>query len=559
MTHLPPPSQDGDRSSLDEALFGGDLNQRPDVPAEVALGTLNREPAVPPLPAPLVGVPVEWPDEPPPEDPHCAVRDGGTEYQLAGLAPGLFEMRAVPAAPPAPAPDVEAPPPPFEPNEEPPLFDSNEEPPPFESSEEPPSYVFDEPESPEPVPSYEPDESDALPEYVFQEQPATPAVAEEPPPLPEEPPPLPEPRPPCVLQANEPLDLSAGETVVITAQHLRIGGPAPAQIDLMVLSPAEHGAILREGFALTGGDVFTQEDVDQGKISYRHDGDDARADRFTFATPDGDVQPTVFYFTIQPVHQAPELLGAGQLSGVLDSVRVSEILDGQAVCHEKDVAPGLAVVALAGRGAWHYSLDEGQTWRDLKEAHHASAVPLRAADLIRFTPRPGWAGTVKLTYRAWDGSQGAVGEAINLAPRDSVGSSTAFSRQAASATGQVLPQLPDLPPVDPWHGGLTMADLFGGAGAVVRLEGPGEWQFSTDGRSWQEFGKVYHGRARLLRATDRVRFVPRRGATGKVILAARSWEGRGASATANLASSASCGGDTPFGEFVQTRTWRLSE
>jgi hypothetical protein len=531
MTHLPPPSGDGDRSSLDEALFGGDFPQpqRGDVPDDVALSTVRCEPPVPPLPAPLVGVPVEWPDEPPPEEPHRAIRDGGTEYQLAGLAPGLFEMRAVPAevraAPAAPAPHAE--------------------PPSFESDEEPPSYVFDEPESPEPPPAFEPEGPDA-PGYVFLEEPALPPAPEEP-------------RPPCELQANEPLDLSAGETVVITARHLRIGGPAPVQIDFMVLSPAEHGAILREGFALTGGDVFTQEDVDQGKISYRHDGGAATADRFTFATPDGDVQPAVFHFTIQPVHQAPELRGSGQLSGVLDGLRVSEILDGQASCEEKELAPGLAVVALAGRGAWHYSPDEGQTWRELTEAHHASAMPLRADDLVRFTPRQGWAGTVKMTYRAWDGSQGAAGAAVNLAPRDSVGGATAFSRQTASATLQVLPQLPELPPVDPWHGGLTMAELFGGAGAVVRLDGPGEWQFSTDGRSWQEFGKVYHGRARLLRATDKVRFVPRRGSTGKVILSARAWEGRGAAATANLASASSCGGETPFGEFVQTRTWRLSE
>src|SRR4051794_30621670 len=134
MTHLPPPSGDGDRSSLDEALFGGDFpqSQRGDVPDDVALSTVYCEPPVPPLPAPLVGVPVEWPDEPPPEEPHRAVRDGGTEYQPAGLAPGLFEMRAVPAAPIAPAPDAE--------------------PPSFESDEEPPSYVFDEPETPEPPP-----------------------------------------------------------------------------------------------------------------------------------------------------------------------------------------------------------------------------------------------------------------------------------------------------------------------------------------------------------------------------------------------------------------------
>jgi hypothetical protein len=317
---------------------------------------------------------------------------------------------------------------------------------------------------------------------------------------------------------------------------------------------------LREGFALTGGDTFTQEDVDQGKISYRHDGGDSTADQFTFATPDGEVQPTVFRLAVRPVHRCPELLGQGQLADVLDGCLVRDVLDGQARCHEPGAEPGMAVVALAGRGTWYYSLDERRTWLELTEAQHGRALLLRERDALRFAPRPGWSGTVKLTYRAWDGSQGSAGQPSNLAPRDAVGGSTAFSRQAASASMQVKPELPQTPPSEPWRADLSVAELFGEGAAVLRAEGPGEWEFSTDeGRSWQEFGKVYHGRARLLRGADRVRFVRRRGATGKVILSARTWEERGpAGAAASLAARSSYGDGTPFGEFVLTRTWRLS-
>src|SRR5262249_53317885 len=85
MTHLPP--QPDDRSSLDEALFGGDLAQPDGVPEEIARGTLRGEHPVPPLPSPLTWQPPPE-DDRPAEETRRAVRDGGTEYQLAGLCPG---------------------------------------------------------------------------------------------------------------------------------------------------------------------------------------------------------------------------------------------------------------------------------------------------------------------------------------------------------------------------------------------------------------------------------------------------------------------------------------
>lgn len=484
MTH--PPSCD-DRSSLDEALFSGDLAPRADV------GTLPEEPPVEPLPSPLDWVPESSPED----DPSRRCHDGDTEYRLAGVAPGLYEMRAVPAS----AGEHEA-----EPEDE-------------------PAYEYDEPNE-------------------------EPARAEEPAP----------PRPPCTLQANQPLEALAGETTPLGREHLRLAGPDAHLIDVMLLSPAECGAILRDGFALTGGDVFTQEDVDQGKICYRHDGGDTTADRFTFATPDGEVPPTVFTLVVRPVRRCPELAGPGRLAGALDGLVVREILDGQARCHEGGAEAGLVAVALAGRGAWQFSRDGGATWADFGEVHHGRALPLGPRDALRFVPRPGWSGTAKLTYRAWDGSQGEAGAPLNLAARDAVGGATAFSRQTASASLVLPPPVP-APAAPPWRGELTVGELFGEGAAVVRLEGPGLWEYTTDGgATWREFGGVYHGRARLLGPADRVRFVRRRGASGKVILSARAWDGRGpAGATANVASRSSYGEATPYGEFVQTRTWRLSE
>jgi hypothetical protein len=150
---------------------------------------------------------------------------------------------------------------------------------------------------------------------------------------------------------------------------------------------------------------------------------------------------------------------------------------------------------------------------------------------------------------------------VNLAPRDAVGGSTAFSRATASALLPLAPQLPETPSTGPWEGTPTLAELFGAGVAVVRLEGAGTWQFSLDdGRTWQPFAPVYHGRTRLLRATDRVRFLPDRAATGKVMIGGRTWDGRRGTAggAAALAGRSSYGEGTPFGEFVQTLTWWLT-
>jgi hypothetical protein len=97
---------------------------------------------------------------------------------------------------------------------------------------------------------------------------------------------------------------------------------------------------------------------------------------------------------------------------------------------------------------------------------------------------------------------------------------------------------------------------------VVRLAGEGRWQFSLDdGRTWRDFGAVYHGRAWLLRGSDRVRFKPRRGAAGNVVLSGRLWDGHGGSAgqTVSLGSCRSYGDGTPFGAFVQTCAWQIGD
>lgn len=354
---------------------------------------------------------------------------------------------------------------------------------------------------------------------------------------------------PPTLTRSLALEATWGETVPITAQVLALSGPPAVLIDISIVKTPIRGVLLRDGFALTSGDVFTQEDIDRGRIAYRHDGEQSGDDCFTIATPAGEVTPTELrVIVVEPPRQAPVLTGPGSLDGVLDGCRIDQL-----------AGLGVALVALSGRGRWERGYAGG--WVELPDVHHGAALLLGPTDSIRFVPRAGWSGTVKLTYRLWDGTGHTMGEVVNLSSRCSVGGTTPFSAEVATASLRVeaAVKLVKPEPPAPWLSPLQARDISGEGFAVVRLEGPGVWQFSLDGgQTWREFGATYHGRSRLLGPSDHVRFVPRPGQRGKVVMSGRAWDGVGQSgSTVCLASAESISERSPFGERVVTLNWRL--
>jgi hypothetical protein len=254
-----------------------------------------------------------------------------------------------------------------------------------------------------------------------------PILEDDPPPRAEEELPPPEPEPPAeepaplVVEVNAGLTLTAGESAPITPDLLHVTGPRePHLVELMLLSPPLAGAVLRDGFALTGGDVFTREDVDQGRVSYRHAGGDEAEDAFTFASPDGAVPPTVFAVTIKrPRRVLP-------LPPPLPPV--AEPWAAQPTAAEL-AGDGLAVVRLVGEGTWLFSLDDGGSWSDFGPVYHGRARLLRPGDRVRFLPRPGWSGRVALAGRTWDGTGGAAGGTANLAARSACAEGAPFGER----------------------------------------------------------------------------------------------------------------------------------
>jgi hypothetical protein len=504
------------RGLLDEVLFAEEPRFNPldasDLPDEALLDTATT-PLIQPAPS-------------------AAIRDEASGYTLMSLAPGVYELQT----------QVDF-------SHEPTIFPI-EDPsslvqvllPPLEEREE-------EPRAEEPL------VEEAVAEEFLTEEPLAADWSTE-----ESEAPLAK-SSPLTIETNARLLLDAGDTVVLTREHLLVtGAESPFLVDLVLASAPTRGVLLRDGFAMGQGDIFTQEDIDQHRIHYRNEGADGQ-DGFTFATPDEQIPPTEFTIEIVTKHRAPQVSAAGRLFTILESCRIAELLEGTVVCNNLDTQPGLAIVGTAGRGDWFYSLDDG-SWHRLEGVYPARALLLGPTHALRFVPRAGWSGRVKLTYRGWDGSEHEAGQWVNLARCHATGGTTAFSHEVAMATTTIeRTARPGLPAVaEPWFVQPTAQELVGAGIAVVRLEGEGTWQYSLDdGQSWHDFGAVYHGRARLLRSGDRVRYLPRKDGTGKVLLSGRAWDGREGSAGSivNLAPSGSCGEETPFDDLVQTRTWRL--
>jgi hypothetical protein len=140
-----------------------------------------------------------------------------------------------------------------------------------------------------------------------------------------------------------------------------------------------------------------------------------------------------------------------------------------------------------------------------------------------------------------------VGQLFAIA---STGGATAFSSSTATATLTVMPvhHAPTwsgsgaaLTPVLPGATnppGDTVASIFGsyfndsnlGTAVGIAVSGltgttDGTWQYALGGsNSWQNFGTLPAGQARLLSANDRIRFVPNPGFLGTVALTAYAWD-----------------------------------
>lgn len=262
-------------------------------------------------------------------------------------------------------------------------------------------------------------------------------------------------------------------------------------------------------------------------------------------------------------------------------VSVANIVGNSITDPDANALEGIAIYnAVNTSGQWQYSLNNGASWSNFGSVNSTVARLLRSTDLVRFVPNTAFTGSAAITYVAWDQTSGTAGGTANISTITSIGGSTAFSATYDFATITVANM--NVAPVLDSSYAATMASIDKGitnpAGATVasivgdsitdanssNSEGiavysvvntNGQWQYSlNNGTTWTNFGTPSSSAARLLRATDLVRFVPNTTFTGTSSFSYRAWDQTTGSAgsTANVSTSSNVGGSTAFSTAVDT-------
>ncbi|WP_236025116.1 DUF4347 domain-containing protein [Arenibaculum pallidiluteum] len=117
---------------------------------------------------------------------------------------------------------------------------------------------------------------------------------------------------------NNPLTVAEGQTNVSLKDHLAAVDPdnTTVQRQFRITDATDHGTLRRSGVALGVGSVFTQDDLDSGRITYTHDGSETVTDSFSFVVSDGVVKTAVarFDIIITPANDKPTLTGPGTIA-----------------------------------------------------------------------------------------------------------------------------------------------------------------------------------------------------------------------------------------------------
>jgi Ca2+-binding RTX toxin-like protein/subtilase family serine protease len=113
-----------------------------------------------------------------------------------------------------------------------------------------------------------------------------------------------------VLSVNTPLALNEGATATITNGLLNVtdADNTPAELTYTITDLPDNGTLSLNGTVLNVGGSFTQTDLNNGHLSYQHNGSETIQDafKFTLADPTGNtLGETTFGIGINPVNDAP--------------------------------------------------------------------------------------------------------------------------------------------------------------------------------------------------------------------------------------------------------------
>lgn len=117
---------------------------------------------------------------------------------------------------------------------------------------------------------------------------------------------------PPILQTNNPLEVGEGFAATISSSHLLVtdADNAASSIEYQIDGLPSNGALKLNGSPLSGGQSFTQAQVNSLLVSYEHSGNETSSDDIVLSVSDGSggtIPSLVFTISVTPVDDPPIL------------------------------------------------------------------------------------------------------------------------------------------------------------------------------------------------------------------------------------------------------------
>ncbi|MAD35868.1 cadherin-like domain-containing protein, partial [Tistrella sp.] len=372
---------------------------------------------------------------------------------------------------------------------------------------------------------------------------------------------------PPKVDTNTGTTLDEGGSTTITSAMLSssdMEDADPADVTYTLTTAPAAGTLKLNGTALSVNDTFTQKDIDDGLLTYEHDGSETTSGSFGFSVKDTTnhtVSSQTFAITVTAVNDAPEITAPGSIAVTEDT---ETALTGISI---SDADAGTSDVTVT------FTVGEGElaatSTADVTVGGTATALTLTgtvadinafiAASALTFTPAADATGNVTLTVDVDDGGNTGSGgaktdtatvtlavSAVNDAPTidGSQVALTTTNENTMSTTYSVSDWLTDVNYADPDSGAVSGI-------AITGIVGNGAWQYTTDGNNWYGLGTAASDSAALLfAATTQFRFVPDNNRGGPASLTFRGWDQTSGTATSGstlqTGDASSTGGSTAY-------------
>ncbi|XP_047425059.1 FRAS1-related extracellular matrix protein 1a isoform X2 [Mugil cephalus] len=120
------------------------------------------------------------------------------------------------------------------------------------------------------------------------------------------------------LSSNKGLTVPQGSSMILGPDCLSMSDPdtPPGALTFVLLQPPQYGKLVVASTALTAGSNFTQRDLKELAVAYKHDGGPSQIDRFAFTASDSTnrgflldgrlhTEPVFFTIQIKPLDKSP--------------------------------------------------------------------------------------------------------------------------------------------------------------------------------------------------------------------------------------------------------------